>query len=97
MTKVQKVDLTLIKKLVNELEMAMETADNSKESGTTKHPHERIVDLSKAAGIATSMAMECSYLSLDIQALIKDIQMTPGSKDDVSKLLSNLLKPGGSN
>lgn len=84
MSKVNKVNLDLLKKLVGELESSLNTAE-----GVKSDHNEYVVELSKAAGLAAGVMQEASFLVLDIHSMT---QQAPAKSS-----LLDILKPGGSN
>jgi hypothetical protein len=93
MSKPNKVDLTLLKKLVGELEASLTTADGIKtaEGDITEY----IVELSKAAGLTAGVMQEAGMLIGDIQNQVMQVQNpTPSKSDFLEKLLGG-IKGGG--
>jgi hypothetical protein len=93
-----KVDLTLLKRLVSELETSVSTMDTlgdktfSKENGV-----ELAVEASKAAGVAAGVMQEAGMLILDIQNLVQGSQMSKSKSDLMEKIMGTLKGPGTSN
>jgi len=94
MPKVNKVDLTLLKKFVGELENSLSTADGIKTS--EGDISEYIVELSKAAGLCAGIMQEAAMLVADVQAQVMAVQSpAPAAKADIfEKLLGSLKGPG---
>lgn len=94
MSKVTKVDLSLLKQLVGELESFLATADGIK-SDTETSNNEYVVEMFKAAGLAAGIMQESSMLVMDIQMAVRSSQ-GPASKggDPLDKILG-VLKGGG--
>jgi hypothetical protein len=92
-----KVDLTLLKKLVAELETSLAASESIRGS---KDPslNDFVVECSKAAGLAAGVMQESSMLILDIQSLVRASQSPApkGGGDFLDKLLGG-MKPGGGN
>lgn len=91
-----KVDLTLLKKLVGELETSLATVD-SINTDTNPDVNELTVEASKAAGLAAGVMRESSSLILDIDDLVRGSQSPKPKSDLLDKLQGLLGKPGGSN
>jgi hypothetical protein len=93
----KKVDLTLLKRLVAELESAVNTAESIKtDVNTTDKDVELVVEASKAAGLAAGVMQEAGLLIMDIHALMDG--GPPLKKNDlIDKLLGSLKGPGSSN
>lgn len=71
--KATKVNLDLLKKLVNELESALTLSNNIKDSkagDVSQYMSEYVVEMSKASGLAAGVMTEASLIVTDIQALI---------------------------
>jgi hypothetical protein len=98
MSKVSKVNLTLLKRLVSELEASIATAETIKTSAETSDGtnNEYIVEMSKAAGLAAGVMSESSMLIMDIQSLVTKAQApVPGGKSDfLDKLMGGFKGPG---
>lgn len=94
MPKVNKIDLTLLKKFVGELEASLTTADGIKtaEGDITEY----IVELSKAAGLCAGIMQEAGMLVADVQQHVMAVQSpAPAAKGDIfEKLLGSLKGPG---
>lgn len=87
MSKIGKVDLSILKRLVVELESALATADNVVENVSpdlTQH----IVELSKAAGLCMGITQEASLLVFDVHALIRNSQ---SPKEKTGNLIDSFL------
>lgn len=93
MSKVLKVDLTLLKRLVSELELALDGCEVLKEAAV--EPTDYVVEMSKTVGLATGITLEASMLALDIQTLIKASTMPSTKDDNALKGLMELLKGSG--
>jgi hypothetical protein len=100
MVKGNKVDLTLLKKLVGELESHLNTAGGIQEA--EGDIHEYIIEMSRAAGVAAGVMAEAGLVIGDIHHSVRALSVTPGKsdKDFLEKLLGGLtgLKgPGNTN
>ncbi len=96
MPKVSKVNLTLLKRLVSELEASVATAETIKssvESGEGAN-NEYVVEMSKAAGLAAGVMTESSMLIMDIQALVTKAQAPAPLKSDILDKFLGGLKGG---
>jgi hypothetical protein len=92
----KKVDLTLVKKLIGELEASLEAADGIKTAKGDVTDY--IVELSKSAGLAAGVMQEASMLVMDVQAQAMAVQNPAPPKTDVLEKLLGPLKGGsGSN
>lgn len=93
MSKANKIDLTLLKKLVGELENSLTTADGirSAEGDIT----EFVVELAKAAGLAAGVMQEAGMLIGDIQSQVMAVQSPSPTKSDFLEKLLGGLKGGG--
>ena len=96
MAKTSKVDLTLVKRLVSELEAQMALADKV-ELSTEKT--DWVVEMNKAAGLAAGLMTEAGLLVGDIQHIIGGMGMPTGGKgaDYLDKILGGLKGPGTNN
>lgn len=68
-----KIDLSLLKKLVSEVESELTVAEAHVESNpdSTEVPVDFVVSLSKLSGLLTSTAQESTMLVADVQRLIR--------------------------
>jgi len=73
-----KVDLTLVKKLVSELEASLTAADVILD--TDKNAY--FVEMSKSAGLAAGLMQEASLLIMDIYAVANTNQPNPAQKNE---------------
>ncbi len=92
--KMEKVNLELIKKLVLELENTLSVAEKIKENLSDKGSTDYIVELSKAAGLATGIMQEGSALVMDVLSLTGTAQSPLGKQDLLEKILGPLKGPG---
>ena len=89
-----KIDLTLMKKLLGELETSLNTSDAIKTAEGSIV--EYIVEMSKSLGLASGMVQEASLLIADIQAHVMSVQNPQASKSDfLSKILGAAPPKGG--
>jgi hypothetical protein len=92
-----KVDLTLLKRLVAELESALATVDTIKNSLSKVDNVELNVEGSKAAGLAAGIMQESSLLVMDIYTLIGGGAAPKSKNDFIDKLMGGIKGPGGTN
>jgi hypothetical protein len=105
-----KIDLTLLKKLIAELESELKASEtiptdsslNLSEASLEPLEHDRLIHLGKAAGLCMSVAQEGTLLMYDIQKVSAGALVAPKSstKEDADFGLSNFLKiykSGGQN
>lgn len=85
-----KVNLTLLKKLVSELEASTQRADGINRDNDL---NEYITEMSRASGLAAGVAHEATALVHDIYALIRTSQSF--TKEFGMDLLDQLLDPKG--
>jgi len=97
MPKVAKVDLTLLKKLVGELESSLGTAEGIKaDKQDTSDLHDYVIEMSKCAGLAAGIMTEATMLIGDIGAVVRQSQgPSPSDKDPLSKILGAIKGNGG--
>jgi hypothetical protein len=95
MAKNAKIDLTLIKKLLGELETSLATAEGIKADAPESDVTDYIVELSKAAGLAANVMTEAGLLTGDIAAAIRSCQANPSGKDPLATILGALKGGGG--
>jgi hypothetical protein len=92
----QKIDLSLLKRLVAELESSLSTVENM-ETDIPASKNELIVEASKAAGLAAGVMQEASMLMGDIHALVEGSMTPKGKNEFLEKLLGSLKGPGNTN
>lgn len=92
MSKESKVDLTLLKKFVSELENGLLAADTARASESDMV--EYLVELAKANGIAAAVMQEAAMLVGDIQNQMMKIQNPTSSKNDLIEKLLGSAKGG---
>lgn len=96
MTK-NKVDLTILKRLVAELESTLSAADGIA-TDVAPDKAEYAVEVNKATGLAAGVMMESALLMGEIQALLQGLGTPVSSKSDfLEKILGGLKGPGSSN
>lgn len=96
MKKLPKINLSILKDLVNELE---KLSDGLSEIDISSQESYRqiIIELSKTAGIAVTLAQESSYIVKDLSTLIEGIQAPPTLHADHSKFFIKKPIKGESN
>lgn len=85
------VDLTLIKKLVNELEITLKAANELSDT------HDYIIEVNKSTGLAAGIMSEAGLLMGDIQSLLQPGTATAAKNDFLDKLLGGLKGSGTNN
>lgn len=85
-----KIDLTLLKKLVSELETSLDHVDELQKD-PDYNKNNSIVELSKAIGLVSGIFSESSMLIMDIQVLTQKASGLAPKEDSVQNLLT-LLK-----
>lgn len=85
----RKVDLSLLNRLVSELNAQVSLAD--KIDGATNH-HDQVVELSKAIGIVSAISSEAMLLVGDIAAQAKQPNQTSVSEDLFGSLFGKSKK-----
>ncbi len=91
-----KVDLTLLKRLVTELDAALEGAEQIAANKSDENVQDYIVEMSKATGIAAGVLQEATMLIGDINQMVRINTMSAGKEDPLGSLLS-VLKGGTGN
>lgn len=89
-----KIDLTLMKKLLGELETSLNASDaiRTAEGNIVEY----IVEMSKSVGLASGMVQEASLLIADIQAHVMAVQSPQAGKNDfLAKILGGVPPKGG--
>lgn len=92
---ITKVDLSLIKKLVSDLEAVLRTADGLNQEATI---NDWISEMAKGSGLAAQAAQEASLLVHDIYALIRASQGLTSKKtneDLIDQIFGGPLKGTG--
>lgn len=90
-----KVDLTLLKRLVAELESAVGTVEGIQTDVNTDH-NEFMVEASKAAGLAAGVMQEAAVVLMQLHDTMDGTQNSAGAQDFLDKILSP-FKPGSTN
>ena len=93
---VGKVDLTVLKRLLSELESELAIADGIK-TDVNADRVEWIVSLNKATGLAAGVMSEAGLLMGDIQQLMSGSPATADKQDFLNRLLGGLKGPGNAN
>lgn len=89
------VDLTLLKRLVAELESTLNTVEGIR-NAPSSNKVEMNVEASKAVGLASGIMQESGLLIMDIHAMLG--ATGPSTKGDLlDKLLGSLKGPGTTN
>jgi hypothetical protein len=88
-----KVDLTLVKRLVAELETALASADNIRANKTEENILDYVVEMSKCTGLAAGIMQEATLLMGDIQKVTNHHTLP---KEDILSSLLGAIKGGGS-
>jgi len=91
-----KVDLTVLKRLVAELESTLSTAEGI-QTDVAADKVEFVVEANKATGLAAGIMMEAGLLMGDIQNLLQGASAPSVKSDFLEKLLGGLKGPGSSN
>lgn len=93
----QKVDLTVLKRLVAELESILSAAEGIK-TDVNGDKVEYVVEMNKATGICAGILTESGLLMGDIQQMIAGLSAPSMSKADfLEKILGGLKGPGNTN
>jgi hypothetical protein len=96
MTKLNlKPDLTLLKRMVSELEISLANADKITRTNIVEYT----VEMNKASGLTTGVFQEAMMLVGDIQATIQEAGggMSQTQKDVVSTFFGKMKGSGGAN
>lgn len=91
-----KVDLTVIKRLLAELESTLATAEGIN-TDVNADKVEYVVEMNKATGLAAGVMTEAGLLMGDLQHLIQGAGSSSTKADFLEKLLSGLKGPGNTN
>jgi Na+/alanine symporter len=92
MTKVNKIDLTLLKKLVSEVEAALASAETIKDAEGSIV--EYIVEMAKLSGLTAGVMQEAGMLVADIQAYVMAVQNPAAQQSNMLEKILGPLKPG---
>lgn len=90
-----KVDISLLKRLVAELESSLSVMESIQTDVNTDN-NEFVVEASKAGGLAAGIMQEATVVLVKIHTVIDGTQNAPATQDFLSKILGP-LKPGSSN
>ncbi len=88
-----KVDLTIVKRLLAELEATLATAEGIN-TDVNADKVEYVVEMNKATGLAAGVMTEAGLLMGDIQSLIQGAGSSTTKADFLEKLLGSLKGPG---
>jgi hypothetical protein len=91
-----KIDLTLLKRLVSELESTLNTAEGIK-TDVQANKIEWVVELDKATGLAAGIMTEAGMLAGDIQHLTQGNPATNKQQDLLEKIFGGLKGTGNTN
>jgi hypothetical protein len=95
-----KIDLTVLKRMVEELEASLGRADEIRAKPTAENRVDWIVELNKATGLAAGVLTEAGLLMGDIQHLVAGVAgggADSAKQDFIKQLLGGLKGPGTSN
>jgi hypothetical protein len=90
-----KVNLELLKRLVSELETALEGSEAIR--AAEGNPQDYIVEMSKSMGLCSGIVQEASLLIVDISSLVKSVSAPAPKKESLLDFLSGTKLSGGSN
>jgi hypothetical protein len=93
MAKNVKVDLTLLKKFVSELELNLTVADGIQVAKGDVSDY--LVEMAKSAGLALSISQEATMLVGDINKQMMKIQNPSAGGELLEKLFGGDVPPGG--
>lgn len=91
-----KIDLTIVKRLLAELEATLATAEGIN-TDVNADKVEYVVEMNKATGLAAGVMTEAGLLMGDIQSLIQGAGSSATKADFLEKLLGSLKGPGNTN
>lgn len=91
-----KVDLTLLKKLVSELELSLANCDKLSEV-VEPNKTDFVVEMNKGTGLAAGIMTEAALLMGDMQAVMHAGQPSLGKNDFFEKIMTSLKGPGNVN
>lgn len=94
--KIDKINLTLLKKFVGELETSLTTAESIKSSANSD-VNEYIIEMSKAAGLCAGVMSEAGMLVGDVQTMVMMAQNPTSAKSDLLDKILAPLKGSGTN
>jgi len=93
MAKNVKIDLTLLKKFVSELELNLTVADGIQVAKGDVSDY--LVEMAKSAGLALSISQEATMLVGDINKQMMKIQNPSAGGELLAKLFGGDVPPGG--
>jgi hypothetical protein len=85
-----KLDLTVLKTFVAEVEKAAEAAHNKYDEKSDSIQTEYLVELAKMAGLLVSVVQEANLLVGDVQRTIKNSSSPKPSQAEIQKMMSKL-------
>jgi hypothetical protein len=91
-----KIDLTILKRMVAELEASVNTAEAIR-TDVKADKVEWIVELNKATGLAAGVLTEAGLLMGDIQHMVQGGPSAGNKQDLLEKILGGFKGPGGTN
>jgi hypothetical protein len=91
-----KIDLTLIKRLMGELEAHVNTMESIK-TDVPSNQTELVVEASKAAGLAAGVMQEAGALMVDIHVFVEGTSAASSKSEFLDKLLGSIKGPGNTN
>lgn len=91
-----KIDLSLLKRLVGELESMVATAEGMS-TDVKADKNEWVLELSKATGVAAGIMTEAGLLMGDIQHIIAGTPAGAPKSDLLEKLLGGIKGSGNTN
>lgn len=92
-----KVNLSLLKKFVIELEESLKIADAIKASEASSKVEDYVVEMSKAIGLASGAAAEASMLVKDIQTCVAAQSLVAAADAEIAAELGTKGSKGGAN
>jgi hypothetical protein len=90
-----RVDLSLLKRLVEELDKMVIATEAMAEAKGDKN--EWVLEMSKATGVAAGIMTEAGLLMGDLQSLMQGPSTGASKQDLLDKLLGGLKGPGNAN
>lgn len=91
-----KIDLTILKRMVAELEASVNTAEAIR-TDVKADKVEWIVELNKATGLAAGVLTEAGLLMGDLQHMVQGGPSGGSKQDLLEKILGGFKGPGGTN
>ena len=91
-----KIDLSLLKRLVGELESMIATAEGMS-TDVKADKNEWVLELSKATGVAAGIMTEAGLLMGDIQHVMAGTPATATKSDLLEKILGGIKGSGNTN